>query len=884
MNSQLGGCRSALLTIISVSAFAWLLAGGRTRAQAVTPPPVDPAVTAIWRNPDAPIPERVKALMSQLAMKEKISLIYFLAPAIDRLGIREYNNGNECLHGLVRPGSFTVFPQAIGLGATFDPALVHTMASAISDEARAKWNMTGGQHLGRYSDVLTLWSPVVNMARDPRWGRTQETYGEDPWLTSRLGVSFVRGLQGDDPHYLKVIATPKHFAGNNQEHGRMGLNILADERYLQEYELAGFRACITEGKAESIMAAYTAINGVPCSANKWLLTDVLRGKWGFQGYVVSDCGAVSHVVDAHHYVNTPAEAAAACLNAGLDMEGGLFAQYPDVVDNYLQPALDQGLVKPEVVDNALALVLTGRFKLGMYDPPARVPYSTIPASVIRSPEHIALARKLADESMVLLRNAPVDSASLLPIDPTRTKKVVVVGPNADTVQLGDYSGTPTDPVTPLAGLQARAQSAGMTLAAIPWQSDKSEVVPSNVLTPDPAHGSTTGLTGQYFNSADLTGSPDAIRTDPQLDFDWAHAAPDPLANGQQFSVRWSGRLMTAIPGVYTFSVNGDGGYRLFIDGEKVLDSWGDKSQTRQVRTWKSGPFTPGNHAVKLEYHHNGGETGLILSWIAPADQKNLEPVKDADLVIAVMGITANDESENRDRATLHLPFEQEEFIKKVVSENPRTVLVLESGSPLAVPWAADHVPAIVQAWYPGQEGGHAIADILFGDANPSGRLPLTFYADDSQLRPMDEYELTKGRTYMYLRDKPLYPFGYGLSYTTFKYANLKVSPNLGSAHDQITAAVDVTNTGTRDGDEVVQCYVHAQKASVPMPIKQLWAFQRVSLQAGQTKTVSLSLDSKNFGHWDKASQRFIVEPGQFDILVGASSDDIRSTQVLRIDR
>ena len=322
-----------------------------------------------------------------------------------------YDHGNEGLHGLVRPGEFTVFPEAINLAATFDPLLVHDMATAVSDEARAKWNETQGKHLGHASDVLTLWSPVVNMARDPRWGRTQETYGEDPWLTGRLGVAFVTGLQGDDPHYLKVVSTPKHFAGNNQEDGRGGKNIVADERYLQEYELAGFRACIMEGKAQSIMAAYTAINGVPSSANKWLLTDVLRKQWGFQGYAVSDCGAVSNVTSEHHYVATPEEAIAACLNAGLDLEGGDFSKYPDVVDNYLPTALQKGLVSMDVVNAALAKVLTARFRLGMYDPPARVPYSKIPPSAIGSPEHIALARKLADESMVLLKNAPAGGAA-----------------------------------------------------------------------------------------------------------------------------------------------------------------------------------------------------------------------------------------------------------------------------------------------------------------------------------------------------------------------------------------------------------------------------------------------------------------------------------------
>ena len=333
-----------------------------------------------WLDPSKPVEVRVHLLEDQLTFKEKASLLYWLAPAIDRLGIKAYDHGNECLHGLVRPGVNTCYPQAIGLGATFDPELVHQMASAISDEARARWNAAQGKHLGTYSDVLTLWSPVVNMARDPRWGRTQETYGEDPWLTSRMGVAFVDGLQGDDPNYLKVIATPKHFAANNQENGRFGKNVQCGERYLFEYELFPFRACVQEAKAESVMASYTAINGVPSSVNPWLLTDVLRRRWGFKGYIVSDCGAISHVVDAYHYVGTPQAALAAALNAGCDLEGGYFAKYPDLVNNYLKSALDEGLVTQQTIDTALTRVLIGRFKLGMFDPEDRVPYSKIPES------------------------------------------------------------------------------------------------------------------------------------------------------------------------------------------------------------------------------------------------------------------------------------------------------------------------------------------------------------------------------------------------------------------------------------------------------------------------------------------------------------------------
>jgi beta-glucosidase len=852
-----------------------LLFAGNLTAQTNTPD------TSVWRNPEKALGERVQALMAQLTLKEKISLIYWLAPAIDRLGIKEYHHGNECLHGLVRPGKFTVFPQAIGLGATFDPEGVHRISSAISDEARAKWNETGGKHLGTYSDVLTVWSPVVNMARDPRWGRTQETYGEDPWLTSRLGVAFVKGLQGDDPRYLKIISTPKHFAGNNEEGGRFGKNIICDERYLREYELFPFHACIEEGRAESIMSAYTAINGVPCSANKWLLTDVLRKEWGFKGYVVSDCGAVSHVVDAHHYASSPEEAIADCLNAGLDMEGGYFAKYPDVMNNYLPQAIEKGLVTQEVVDHAVSLVLEGRFKLGMYDPPEMVPYSKIPSSVIGSEEHVALARKLADESIVLLRNEQQGGKPLLPIDPTKSAKIFVVGPNANVMQLGDYEGNPTETVTPFEGIKERATKAGLTATLLPWSGSQLDVVPSDCLKPTASEDEkATGLSAEYFTSVDFTGEPKAKRIDQKLNFDWAHIEPDPLASDSKFSVRWTGDLITKIPGTYTFSIKADGGYRLFIDDKKLIDNWSHNDARRGTTSAEIDSLTAGKHSIRIEYRHLGGETGFVLSWSPPAGDDFYGILKNADLVIAVMGISTDYEIEGKDRTTLALPRYQEEFLSKVMSVNPRTLAVFESGSPLAVSWSATNIPAILQAWYPGQEGGRAIADVLFGDYNPAGRLPLTFYASDDQLRPMSEYDLTKGRTYMYLQQKPLYPFGHGLSYTSFQYSALKLSKTTASTQDQVTVSVDVTNTGARDGADVVQCYVHAPQSRVPMPLKQLWAFKRVYIPKGETKTVTLDLDTKNFGHWDKERQSFVVEPGKFEIMIGGSSEDIREKAIL----
>lgn len=819
--------------------------------------------------------------MGRLTQKEKISLIYWLAPAIDRLGIEEYHLGDECLHGLVRPDKNTVFPEAIGLGATFDPDAIHEMTAAISDEARARWNQ--GHHFGNFNYPLVLWSPVINMARDPRWGRNQETYGEDPWLASRLGVAFVKGLQGDDPHYIKVISTPKHFAGNNEESGRMGKNIVCDERYLREFELFPFAAAIQEGNAQSTMAAYTAINGVPCSANKWLLTDVLRKEWGFKGFVVSDCGAVSHVVDAHRYTATPEEAIAACLNAGLDDEGGYFAKYPDVVDNFLPLALQKGLVTSEVLDQAVSRVLTARFRLGMYDPADRVPYSKIPMSVIDCPEHIALARKLGDESLVLLKNSPVQDEPLLPIDPAKSGRIVVVGPNANVMQYGDYSGSAAESVTPFDGIKARAEKAGLQATLIPWTQASMAVVPSSSLKPAGTDNS-IGLSGEYFSSPDLSGAPAGTRVDAKINFDWAHIEPDPLASAAKFSVRWTGKLMTDTAGAYTFSITADGGFRLFLDEKKIIDNWSHTDAKRVTAKGELHSLEPGGHTIKIEYHHDGGETGFVWSWSPPAKQEDVAPrLKNAGLVIAVMGISTEYEIEGKDRNTLSLPPEQEEFLHQVQAANPRTVVVFESGSPLAVPWEAENIPALVQAWYPGEQGGNVIADILFGDYNPSGRLPLTFYADDSQLRPMNEYDITKGRTYMYFTDKPAYAFGHGLSYTTFKYDQLQLSTTSLKVGDPITVHLNVTNDGKVDGEEVVQVYVHAQQSTVAMPIRQLWAFQRVHMVKGETKSVALTLDASRFGHWDKDRQKFVVEPGAYDVQVGAASDDIRLRQTVRIN-
>ena len=436
-------------------------------------------------------------------------------------------------------------------------------------------------------------------------------------------------------------------------------------------------------------------------------------------------------------------------------------------------------------------------------------------------------------------------------------------------------------VTPLQGLKARAEQAGISVTAYPWQDGTPHPVPTSALVTEEGAGS-PGLTGRYYASPDLKGAPSATRVDRQLNFDWAHIEPDPLASAAEFSVAWSGKIKSQAAGNYTFTVSADGGVDLFVDNQHLISKWHEKSAKRVTYSGTARFEGAGEHRIDLRYHHSGGETGLVFGWTLPSEHTYLTTLQDADLVIAVMGIDTTWETEGKDRTTLRLPPEQEEFLRQAATNNPRIVAVTESGSPLALPWAVANLPAIVQAWYPGQEGGNAIADILFGDTNPSGRLPLTFYADDSQLRPMEEYDLTKGRTYMYLPDKPEYAFGHGLSYTSFKYGNLRLSKSSATIREKITATVDITNTGNRDGAEVVQGYVTARRSSVPMPKRQLWAFERVNIPRGETRTITLVFDTAKFSHWDEARQSFIVEPGEFDIQVGSSSGEIRTVALLEL--
>jgi beta-glucosidase len=850
-----------------------------------------------WQDPTLTAEVRARDLVGRLTLDEKIGLLTYSSQGVPRLGIPLYYHGNEALHGIVRPGRFTVFPQAIALAATWNPELIHDMASAASDEARARNNEMGRVIDLKSSGLLTFWSPTVNMARDPRWGRTPETYGEDPLLTSRIGVAFVSGLQGDDPHYIKVVSTPKHFAVNNEEHNRDRCPVQVSERDLRDYYLRPYKACVQEANAQSIMGAYNALNGVPCNANPWLLTTVLRGDWGFDGYVVTDCGALSNLINSHHYVNSGPEAAAAAINAGVDLECG----GAEIFLKHLGTAVEKGLVSEGTITEAAYRVLRGRFRLGFFDPADMVPYNSLSPEIIGSKEHQELALRIARESMVLLKNNK-NGAPLLPLDAGAIKSVAVVGPNAGEARFGDYSGTPMNPaVSPVDGI--RNKLAGKAVVRfVPWTplaQEDYQLVPGAALR----SGANQGLRAEYFLSPKFEGAPETVRTDAGVDVDTQNKPPDPAIPGGRFAVRWSGTLVPAVTGEYKLSLNTDGRVRLVLDGKAVfqrdakskpkfsagqtLDLYAAQ-QYEDMRMEAPVMLEAGKeYEIMLEYAHKDGNALCRLEWIPPvgdlsaAHAKEMQAARDSDAVIAVMGIGLEHEREGKDRDNLDLPFGQTDYVKQLLEANPNTVVVIVGGSSLAVNWIDANAPAVLEAWYPGEQGGNAIADVLFGDYNPGGRLPLTFYKSMDDLPAFDDYDITNNRTYMYFTGQPLYPFGYGLSYTSFAYANMKVDQN----GDTLDVALDVTNTGAREGDEVVQIYIK-QDASTDrkIPQKQLSGFKRVHLKKGETQTVSIPVKLETIKLWNEQEKAFELMADSIEVQAGASSADIRLTQAVELKK
>lgn len=712
-----------------------------------------------FQDTSLPFEARAADLVGRLTLDEKVAQMQDRAPAIPRLGIPAYNWWNEALHGVARSGLATVFPQAIGLAATWNDSLMFQVATVISDEARAKHQEYVRQDSRARYQGLTFWSPNINIFRDPRWGRGQETYGEDPFLTGTLAVQFIRGMQGDDSTYLKTIATVKHFAVHSgPEPDRHIFNAVVSERDLHETYLRAFAMGIQDGPAWSIMCAYNRLYGKAACGSDLLLDDVLRGRWGFKGYVVSDCGAIDDIYERHRIVQTAAEAAALGVNSGTDLECG---------DTYasLVTAVQQGLITEARIDTAVTRLFLARMKLGMFDPPDMVRWAQIPFSVLDDSAHRALARQAARESIVLLRNRH----HTLPLSKS-LRTIAVIGPDADDPRmlLGNYHGEPADPVTPLRGIR--------------------EALP--------------GARVIYARGADL-------------------------AEGYSGLERAPGSAPAA------------------ADSESA----------------------------------------------ASLDSAAVQAAEQADAVVLFLGLTANLEGEEMrldvpgfkggDRTTIDLPAPQKALLERIVKVGKPTVLVLMSGSALAVTWAQRHVNAIVEAWYPGQAAGSAIADVLFGDYNPAGRLPVTFYRSTADLPPFDDYAMT-GRTYRFFTGKPLYAFGYGLSYTKFKYSHLTTSAKTLAASDSLSVAVDVKNDGKVRGDEVVQLYVRHEGSRVPRPRLDLRGYRRITLDPGQSRRVSFTLSGASLAWWDSTAQRWTVEQDRVRLQVGGSSDADRAHTTISV--
>jgi beta-glucosidase len=884
--------RVVLLTLVSAALLTAPSRGSATQDASL--PYLDPALTFEARAAD---------LVSRMTAEEKIGQLMNNAPAIPRLGVPAYEWWNECLHGVARAGAATVFPQAIGMAASFDTALMHEVATAISDEARAKHHEFARRGLRARYQGLTFWSPNINIFRDPRWGRGQETYGEDPFLTARMGVAFVKGLQGDDPRYLKVVATAKHFAVHSgPEKERHVFDARPSERDLYETYLPAFRALVQEGHVASVMSAYNRVNGESATASQRLLLDVLRRDWGFDGYVVSDCGAVDDIYKTHKITPTAEAAAALAVRKGCDIECG--STY-----KALGAALAQGLIAEADIDTAAARLFRARFALGMFDPPERVPYARIPYSVNQSAPHDALARRMAQESLVLLKND-----GLLPLR-RDLGTLAVIGPNADEVMtlLGNYYGTPASPVTVLAGIrQAVSPSTRVVFARgadlVEGRLDPRAVaaIPSAYLrAPDGARG----LRGEYFQGPELQGTPMLSRVDPTVEFRWDRNSPtsDLVARGElptgralandDFSVRWTGQLLPPASGLYELTVTGDDGYRLEVDGHRLIDEWTTTPRAR-ARSAKVELEAGKAYDVRLEYFESVRDSEIRLAWVPPGARDPFEEAigaaRAADAVVFVAGLTGDVEGEEMnvsypgfaggDRTSLALPATQEKLLRAVRATGKPVALVLMAGSALGVEWAQRNVPAILLAWYPGQQGGTAVADVLFGDVNPSGRLPVTFYRSVDQLPPFSDYDM-KGRTYRYFGGDPLYPFGHGLSYTRFEYSGLELDRTTVSAGegDTVTASLRVKNAGPKAGAEVVQLYVRAVSPKVAMPIKDLRGFERITLAPGEERRLSFRLTpAKDFARYDEGQRGFVVDPGAFEVQAGASSHDIRLTRTVRV--
>jgi beta-glucosidase len=808
--------------------------------------------------------ERAADLVSRMTTEEKIAQMKNDAPAIDRLGVPAHNWWNECLHGVARAGIATVFPQAIGMAAMWDDSEMFEIANAISDEARAKHHAFAAQGKRGAYQGLTYWTPNINIFRDPRWGRGQETYGEDPYLAGELAVDFIRGLQGDDPRYLKLVATAKHFAAHSgPESTRRSANVHPSAYDMAETYLPQFKKAVEEAKVFSIMCAYQRLDDLPCCGNEYL-SNLLRNEWGFKGYIVSDCGGISYFIEPHKVVATAAEASAMAVKAGTDLNCG-------TTYSTLSEALEKGLLTEADIDVAVTRLMLARMKLGQFDPEKKNPYTKIPYSVVDSKEHRALALDAAHKSMVLLKN----ENNLLPFSKD-IKKVAVIGPNADELDAlyGNYHGSSSCLVTPLQGIREKLPHAEVVFApACPLTENRSSLlnIPEGCLFTDETQ-SEGGLKGEYFNNKKWEGKPVHTRIDKSINFSWYGSAPFEDMDQSQYSVRWKGVLIPPKTGEYIIGAEGFSGYEIYINDVSLVEWHGIYDPEKRFKPITLEAGKP--YSIRLDYFNQANVQSVIsLIWQAPnanPEQEAVDLAKNSDLVVLCMGITPALENEGHDRLDINLPAVQTNLIRKIQALGKPTVLVLLGGSAIAFNWEAQNLPAILEAWYPGQAGGTAIADVIFGDYNPAGRLPITFYKSEADLPDFAGYDM-QGRTYRYFKGQPLYEFGYGLSYTTFAY-KIEKAPTTIKAGKPLEISVKVTNTGKIDGDEVSQLYVSLPADKYRAPIRSLQGFKRTHLKAGESKILRFTLKPEQLQVLDEDNQPLIPE-GEALISIGGKQPD-----------
>lgn len=861
---------------------AWALAADMKDVEKDEVPPILEG-PAIWKDSSVDMESRVTDLMRRMTLREKVGQMMYQAPAIERLGIPTYNYWNECLHGVARNGNATVFPEPIGMAASFDPELLHTVADAISTEGRAKYEDSSSRGERGIYQGLNFWTPNINIFRDPRWGRGQETYGEDPFLTSRMGVAFITGLQGTDPKYLKVIATAKHFAVHSgPEKLRHVFDAQPPEQDLYETYLPQFEAAVREGHVYSVMGAYNRLYGSPATASPLLLEDLLRDRWGFKGFIVSDCWAIDDIWANHKVVQTRAEAAAMAVKTGTDLEcGGDYAS--------LIAAVDLGLINEREIDTAVMRVMLARMKLGLFDPPSKVPFTKIAKTDFDTPAHAELSLKMARESLVLLKND-----GILPLKKT-LKKIAVVGPNGDSLLplLGNYNGTATRITTVAEGLKKmfpEAKIVSLRGCDVSTRPGNWHLVSDGVLEAD----GKAGLHAEYFDNLNLQGKPYLVRQDSGIDFNGPIEWTEAHTNGKKGSARWTGEFVAPADGKYRLIVGAPPagapmGHRVWINNRLVDDRWNeeDGKMADPLVELAAGQRVP----IKVECQHTGSYLGMELLWEhadSDAIPQVVARVKDADVVVFVSGFDGRVEAEEGDiravfdgfpggdRDAIELPAPQVALYKALAETKLPLVLVNMTGSAVAMPEEVAGANAVLQAWYPGQAGGQAVAEVLAGQLNPSGKLPITFYASTKDLPAFTDYDMHAGagRTYRYFTGKPLFAFGQGLSYTRFEYGRAAVE-SAAQAGEAFMVSLDVTNSGAVDGDEVVQVYVRRPESVPNAPIRQLVGFQRVSIGAGKTVHVRIPVRELELRYWDVHNKEYAVAAGDYVIEVGAGSADIR---------